>query len=118
MIKVSLKIIASDKSKCTIQYSIISDIWQMPVILMVVVFLSSYSIRYITQMKRTLERIAKLDLTNVIGDLGMQTEDEGCCISQIADLCQKEDLYIMRWASNINCLKPIKIRHQQTFYQG
>ena len=33
--------------------------------------------------------IAKLIMKNVIGDLGMQTEGEGCCISQIADLCQK-----------------------------
>ena len=28
-------------------------------------------------------------MNNVIDDLGMQAEDEGCRIPQIADLCQK-----------------------------
>ena len=28
-------------------------------------------------------------MKHVIDDLGMQIENEGCCISQIADLCQK-----------------------------
>ena len=32
------------------------------------------------------KRIAKLTMTNVIDDLGMQREDEGCCIEQIANL--------------------------------
>ena len=41
-------------------------------------------------MKRTREKIiAKLTMIHVIDDLGMQTEDEGCSISQIADICQK-----------------------------
>ena len=35
------------------------------------------------------KRIAKLTMKNVIDDLGMVTEDEGCCITQIANLCNK-----------------------------
>ena len=39
--------------------------------------------------KNPRKQIAKIIVTNVIDDLGMQAEDEGCCISQIADSCQK-----------------------------
>ena len=35
------------------------------------------------------KRIAKLTMKNVIDDLGMVTEDEGCSIAQIANLCNK-----------------------------
>ena len=35
------------------------------------------------------KRIAKLTMKNVIDDLGMVREDEGCCIAQIANLCNK-----------------------------
>jgi hypothetical protein len=31
-------------------------------------------------------------MQNVIGDLGVQAEDEGCCVAQIANLCKKEKL--------------------------
>ncbi len=35
------------------------------------------------------KRLAKLTMKNVIDDLGMVTEDEGCSIAQIANLCNK-----------------------------
>ena len=41
------------------------------------------------------KRIAKLTMKNVIDDLGMIFEDEGCCISQIANLCNKRKSYIL-----------------------
>ena len=53
-----------------------------------VVLLSSYLIHN-TNEKNPRKRTAKFIMKNVIGDLGMQAEDEGCCISQNADLCQK-----------------------------
>ena len=64
------------------------------------------------------KRIAKLTMKNVIDDLGMVREDEGCCIAQIANLCNKIKVIYMHWISNINCLKPTKILHQETIYQG
>ena len=39
--------------------------------------------------KNPRKEIAILTMKNVSDASGMQTEDEGCCISQIADLCQK-----------------------------
>ena len=35
------------------------------------------------------KRIATFTMKNVIGDLGMAREDEGCCITQSVDLCNK-----------------------------
>jgi len=37
-------------------------------------------------------RLAKLIMQNVIDDLGMQAEGEGCCVAQIANLCQKRKI--------------------------
>ena len=37
----------------------------------------------------TRNNIARLTMKNVIDDLGMLKEDEGCCIAQIADFCKK-----------------------------
>ena len=34
------------------------------------------------------KKIARLTLKNVIDDLGMLKEDEGCCIAQVADFCK------------------------------
>ena len=67
--------------------------------------------------KNPRKRLAKLSMKNVIDDLGMVREDEGCCIAQIANLCKKEKLHITHWISSISCLKPIKILHQETIYQ-
>ena len=36
------------------------------------------------------KRLAKLSMKNVIDDLGMLEEDEGCCIEQVANCCNKE----------------------------
>ena len=36
------------------------------------------------------KKIARLTLKNVIDDLGMLKEDEGCCIAQVADFCKKK----------------------------
>ena len=41
------------------------------------------------------KRLAKLTMKNVIDDLGMLKEDEGCCMEQVANFCKKERLYIM-----------------------
>ena len=78
-----------EQSKCMVQYPMILDMLQMPLILMVVVCLNLYLIHYIIQTKKHRKRIAKLTTKNVIDDLGMQTEDEGCCIAQISNFCQK-----------------------------
>ena len=35
------------------------------------------------------KKIVRLTIKNVIDDLGMLKEDEGCCIAQVADFCKK-----------------------------
>ena len=60
------------------------------------------------------KRLAKLTMKNVIADLGMLKEDEGCCIEQIANFCEKERYHVMHYILSISCLKPIKITFQQT----
>ena len=37
-------------------------------------------------------RLAKLTMNNVIDDLGMLKEDEGCCIQRFATFCRKENV--------------------------
>ena len=62
----------------------------MLVTIMVVVFPDAYLTHYTTQMKKkTRKRIAKLIMKNIIDDLGVVREDEGCCITQTATLCHK-----------------------------
>ena len=36
------------------------------------------------------KRLAKSTMKNVIDDLGMLKEDEGCCIEQVAHFCKKK----------------------------
>ena len=49
------------------------------------------------------KRIAKLTMKNVIDDLGMQREDEGCCIEQIANFCKKRKVifYALDYKHNL-----------------
>ena len=42
------------------------------------------------------KRIAKLTMKSVIDDLGMQREDEGCCIELIANFCKQKKSNILR----------------------
>ena len=39
--------------------------------------------------------IAILTLKHVIDDLGMLEKDEGCCIAQVADFCNKHKITIL-----------------------
>ncbi len=41
------------------------------------------------------KKIARLTMKNVIDDLGMLKEDEGCCIAQVADFWKKEKYHYM-----------------------
>ena len=45
-----------------------------------------------TNDKHPIRIISKLIMQNVIDDLGMQTEDEGCCLAESANLCQTRNV--------------------------
>ena len=89
--KVQLNTTVSEKLRCMEQFLVIMGMLQLLVIIMVVVFLNSYLTHYTTHMKKEnpRKRIAKIIMKNVIDDLGVVREDEGCCITQIANLCNK-----------------------------
>ena len=86
---------------------------------MVVAFLNSYdTLHNPNEKKKPRKRKAKSTMKNAIDDLGMVKEDEGCCITQNANLCNKRKVIYYALGFKHKLFETNKDTTPKTIYQG